>query len=491
MSNKYEKELAAIDAVIAAGKYKDDWESLAEYPAPEWYKKAKFGVFIHWGVYSVPAYFSEWYVRLMYYKQNPVYWHHSKKYGKDYPYRNFISQFTAPEFDAAEWISLIRESGAKFVMPVAEHHDGFKMYDSALSRWTSVKQAMGRDVIGELKKETEAEGLVFATSSHRAEHYWFVNGAATVGYPNEAVSEEYSDLYGPCVNVNKKNSLRTLLRQEKGIIPSKEWLEDWLVHSAELIDKYRPQSLFFDWWIMNHAFRPYVKKFLAYYFNRSAEWGKEVCVQYKSDAVMYNVGIFDRERGQLAGVSPYVWQSETSTAYNAWSYCTTNKYKKPCEIARVMADVVSKNGNFVLNIGPKADGTICDEEKKILAAMGKWTRRNSEAIWGASPYKFWGEGKKFSYGSFREKNRYCKRDVRYTYRPCHVYAFVLGYARDGVYRMKRLALSNDDFHFVVRGVKLLGSDERVEWKLNGKYLEIKCKTRFEDDMPLCFDINVD
>lgn len=487
----YETQLQQIDKVIQNGKYKDDWKSLATYPVPEWYRQAKFGVFIHWGAYTVPAYFSEWYVRLMYYKCNPVYWHHKKVYGKDYPYREFINQFTAPKFDAHKWVELIKQSGAKYIMPVAEHHDGYKMYDSELSRWTTVKQAMHRDIIGEIKAECEKQNVVFATSSHRAEHYWFVNGARTIGFPNEALSPEYEDLYGPCVNVNKRNNLVTLLRQEHGITPTKEWLEDWLVHSVELIDKYRPLTLFFDWWIMNYSFRPYIKKFLAYYYNRSLEWGEQVCVQYKSDAIMYNAGIFDRERGQLAGVSPYIWQSETSTAYNAWSYCTTNKFKKPCVIARVMADVISKNGNFVLNIGPKADGTICDEEVNILKEMGKWTEKNKDAIWDTSPYKFYGEGRKHKYGSFSERQKYSSKDIRYTYEPCHIYAFALKPNAKGEYKFKKLALSNDSFHFIVNGIKLLGYDNKVEWSHDKKYLKVKIQGEVSTDMPLCFDINID
>lgn len=487
----HEQELKRIEEVIKNGKYKDNWESLSDYPIPEWYRQAKFGVFIHWGAYCVPAYFSEWYVRLMYYKQNPVYWHHSKKYGKDYPYSKFIEQFDAPLFDAHKWIKLIKDSGAKFVMPVGEHHDGLKMYDSQLSRWTTVKQAMKRDVLGELREECIKQGVVFATSSHRAEHFWFVNGARTIGFDNQALDPSYADLYGPMVNVNKRNNLITLLRQEKGIKPTDEWMQDWLVHSVELIDKYKPSTLFFDWWIMHHDFRPYLKKFLAYYYNKSVEWGIEVCVQYKSDAFMYNVGIFDRERGQLEGVSPHIWQSETSTAYNSWSYCTTNKYKTSGTIARVMADVISKNGNFVLNIGPKADGTICYEEQKILQELGKWTSDNKDAIWGTVPYKFWGEGSKQASGSFKEKMHYKTGDYRYTYRPCHIYAFSLSKKPQKTFRLKRLGLSRDNFHFIIKNIKILGYEEEISWNLSKKYLEIKLKNKINTNMPICFDINVD
>jgi alpha-L-fucosidase len=491
MNALYEDYLKKIDEVIEKGKYKDNWESLSAYPVPKWYREAKFGAFIHWGAYSVPAYFNEWYPRMMHYKGNPTYWHHKKKYGIDYPYRKFIDQFTAPRFNAAEWVKLLKGAGMKYIMPVGEHHDGYKMYDSELSRWTTMKQAMKRDVLGEIREECIKQDVTFATSSHRAEHYWFLNGAATLGYPTETMDSEYADLYGDKVNVNNKNNLNELLKNERGITPSEDWLKDWLVSSAELIDKYRPLTLFFDWWVSHKAFRPYMKKFLAYYFNRSLEWGKEVCVQYKSDAIMYNCSIYDCERGQLPGVRPYIWQSETSTAYNSWCYTKSNHWKKPETIASVMADVFSKIGNFVLNIGPKSDGTICEKEVEILNSLGNWTGKNYDAIWGTQPYKVYGEGKRKKAGSFKEIRKYSLKDYRYTYKTGHVYAFALVPRESGVYRMKALREGRDTFYFSVLSIKLLGYENKIKYNLTDKYLEIKVEGNIDTRMPLCFDIEVD
>ena len=205
--------LEKIDSVIENGRYKDNWESLSAYPVPTWYKNAKFGVFLHWGVYSVPAYYSEWYPRLMYYKGNPVYWHHKKKYGKDFNCRDFVPMFKAENFDAEKWVGILKSAGAKYIMPVGEHHDGYKMYDSDLSQWTSVKQAPHCDFLGELRKECDKQGVTFATSSHRAEHFWFLNGGRTVGYDNEVLDEKYRDFYGPAHNIHKINNLHNLLKQ--------------------------------------------------------------------------------------------------------------------------------------------------------------------------------------------------------------------------------------------------------------------------------------
>lgn len=492
MTDKQKKDyLSKIDEVNKQGKYKPDGQSLSEYPVPKWYKEAKFGIFIHWGIYSVPAFFSEWYCRMMYWKGNPTHWHHLRKYGKAFNYRDFIPMFKAEKFNADEWARFIKASGAKFAMPVGEHHDGFKMYNSDLSEWNSVHMGPKRDILGELKEAFEKNGIIFSTSSHRAEHFWFLNGGATVGYKNETQDEEYRELYGECSNVYKRNDLFTMLKQEHGIEPSREWLEDWLVSSCDLIDRYQPASLFFDWWVSYRAFRPYMKKFLAYYYNRSAEWGKEVCVYYKSDAVMYNCAIFDRERGQLENISPYIWQGETSTAYNSWSYCTTNHFKKPEIIACNLLDVISKNGCFVLNLGPKADGTFCLEEKYIISEIGKWTKKNEEAIWGTQPYKVFGEGKKQKGGSFTEHFSYTPNDYRFTCKTGAVYAFALKPKGKSEFRIKTLGDTMDTFHCVIKNISVLGSDVKVNYSQDKKSLTIKTDKKITDSMPVCFKIEVD
>ena len=482
--------LQKIEDVNNKGKYKPEWDSLAAYPVPKWYSEAKFGVFIHWGVFTVPEYFSEWYPRLMYYKGNPVYWHHKRKYGKDFNYRDFIPMFKPDKFNADNIIKTVKNSGAKFVMPVAEHHDGIKLYDSKLSEWTTAKLPTRRDFLTEYKKACEDNDIIFSTSSHRAEHYWFLNGGKTIGFYNETFNEKYRDLYGECANVHKANNLYTLLKQEHGIEPTEEWLKDWLVSSCELVDKYQPSSLFFDWWVSYKAFRPYMKKFLAYYYNRSLEWKKEVCVYYKSDAVMYNCAIFDRERGQLENISPYIWQGETSTAYNSWSYCTTNRFKTPETIACNMLDVISKNGCFVLNIGPKADGSICKEEQHILDEIGKFTKINKEAIWGTQPYKIYGEGKKHKAGSFNEHFNYSSKDFRFTCKAGFVYAFALKPKGKSKFVIKSLGDSMDLFHCVIKNISILGSNMKMNFSQNKKALTIETD-KISQSMPICFKIEVD
>ena len=160
---------------IAQGRFEPTWESLKQYTIPEWYIDAKFGIFIHWGLYSVPAFGNEWYARNMYQQGRPEFEHHIKTYGPQtaFGYKDFIPMFTAEKFDANEWAQLFKDAGARYVMPVAEHHDGFAMYDSDLSEWTAAKMGPHRDIIGELAEATRAHDMVFCASSHRAEHWWF------------------------------------------------------------------------------------------------------------------------------------------------------------------------------------------------------------------------------------------------------------------------------------------------------------------------------
>src|ERR1700752_4020377 len=179
-SSKYDAHRTAllrqVDAADQQGPFRPDWESLEKYEVPEWYKDAKFGIFIHWGVYSVPAFGNEWYPRNMYRQGSDENKHHLATYGHltKFVYKYFIPMFRAEHFDPAAWARLFREAGAKYVVPVFEHHDGFAMYDSGLSDWTASKMGPHRDVIGDLAKAVRAAGLHFGTSSHRVEHNFFL-----------------------------------------------------------------------------------------------------------------------------------------------------------------------------------------------------------------------------------------------------------------------------------------------------------------------------
>lgn len=459
--------LKTIDEVIEKGPYNDSWDSLTNMEIPRWFCRDKFGIFIHWGLYSVPAFNNEWYSRNMYIQGTPEFEHHVATYGphKDFGYKDFIPMFTAPEFSAAEWVSLFKKAGARYIVPVAEHHDGFQMYESELSEFNSAKMGPKRDVVGELKAEAEKQGLTFCTSSHRAEHLWFMgNGKDFDSDIKEPL--EVGDFYWP--------SLQQQPNQEEIFAepyPTQEFLDDWLIRTCELIDKYRPKILYFDWWIQHEGYKETLRKIAAYYYNRGLEWGYETAICYKHEAMSFGSGIVDVERGKFADVKPYHWQTDTAIAHNSWCYTTSLDYKNSVNIIRYLVDVVSKNGNLLLNVGPKADGSIPDKDKEILADIGKWLDVNGEAIYNSKVWRFSSEGPTAeAEGKFSEGNGsdYTAEDFRFTAGNGCIYAIALKFPEDGKICIKSLATSKNAnssaFQGIIDGVSILGCDDPVEWK---------------------------
>lgn len=490
MINDYLKK---IDSVIEAGRYKDNWQSLCSHKTPQWYHNAKFGIFIHWGVYSVPAFGNEWYSREMYDKTKPAFHHHIKTYGKhsDFGYKDFIPMFKGEHFNADEWVALFKESGAGYIMPVCEHHDGFAMYDTEFNRWNAKNMGPCRDVIGEIKAACEKNGLMFCGSSHRAEHYFFMNMGRTI---NSDVNDEmYSDFYGPAYYCKElsSNTMHITASKSDSTPPSQEFLCDWLVRTCELIDKYQPKVLYFDWWIHNNAFKPYLKKMAAYYYNRADEWGCEVTVNYKHNAFPPGAATFDVERGALKGISPVPWQTCTAIAKNSWGYTENNKFKSVNHIVCDLIDIVSKNGMMLLNVGPKADGTITKEETAVLKGIGRWLEVNGEGIYGTVPWKTFGEGRANVKDGFFQDNKekgYTNRDFRFTYKNGCVYVFWMKPDKKTA-KIKCFKTVSQDF--IISSVEMLGCEDKLCFSRNKKHMLIELETVPTGNLPVCFKLKID
>ena len=447
---------------IPEGPFQPTWESLSHYQAPQWYLDGKFGIFIHWGLYSVPAFGNEWYPRNMYIQGSPEFKHHVATYGpqSQFGYKDFIPQFKAEKFDPDHWAGLFRRAGAKFVVPVAEHHDGFAMYDSALSEWTAAKMGPKRDIIGELADAVRKQWLIFGLSSHRAEHWWFFDGG--MQFPSDVQDERYAAFYGPA--------------QPQSTQPTEPFFEDWLARTCELVDKYQPQLVWFDWWIEQPSFAPWLQRFAAYYYNRGAQWGRGVAINYKLRAFPETAAVFDVERGQLGDIRYPFWQTDTAVAKNSWGYVKEQDYKTATSIIGDLADIVSKNGALLLNVGPRPDGTIPEPEEEILLEIGRWLAVNGEAIYGTRPWKVFGEGPtEVVSGGFNDTKRaaFTAKDVRFTVKGDALYAIVLGYPERGEAVIQSLGTNLRLYNQPIGRVELLGAREPLQWSRGANGLRVK------------------
>ena len=480
-SGKYDAERAAllkqVDAVDHEGPYRADWESLQKYEEPEWYKDAKFGIFIHWGVYSVPAFGSEWYPRLMYVKGSSEYQHHIETYGPQdkFGYKDFIPMFKAEHFDPAAWAELFKRAGAKYVIPVAEHHDGFAMYDSGLSDWTVVKMGPHRDTTGELAKAVRAAGLHFGLSSHRVEHNFFLGPGRTIS--SDINDPQYAAFYGPAHNW-LMNPSGTPLNDDFTYV-SEAWVNDWLARAAELVGKYHPDVVYFDWWIGQASIRPNLTRFAAFYYNSSLKYGDHVgVINYKDYAMQDHSGVLDIERGQLGDIRPLHWQTDTSVSNKSWGYINNDTFKSPQFIVDQLVDIVSKNGNLLLNIGPRSDGTIPDEVQQVLLDVGAWLNVNGEAIYGTRPWRIYGEGPtKVEAGSFHDTDtaNYTPEDFRFTTKGNVLYAIGLAWPANREAVIHSLKPTTGDER--VQNVELLGSDEKIHFEQSADGLHVQLPSK--------------
>ncbi|OMC78144.1 alpha-L-fucosidase [Paenibacillus odorifer] len=481
------KYLKVIEDTIATGRFKANWDSLSQFQVPTWYENAKFGIFIHWGLYSIPAFANEWYPRNMYIQGSQEYEHHLATYGehKTFGYKDFIPLFKAEHFNAEEWASLFKLSGAKYVMPVAEHHDGFQMYKSAYSHYNTYEMGPKRDLVGEMKDAFEQQGLEFCVSSHRAEHWFFLS------HGKEFDSDIHEplvcgDFYWPSMPEPDHHDLF-------GSPPNQEFLKDWLIRCCELVDNYQPKIFYFDWWIHTAAFKPYLKKFAAYYYNKGEEWGTPVAINYKHDAFMFGSAIPDIERGHFSELKPYFWQTDTAVAKNSWCYTPENDYKSAVEIIRDLIDIVSKNGNLLLNIGPKADGSIPAQDQEILLGIGEWLKVNGEAIYDTTYWRTFGEGPtEIVEGQFTDgiTKIFTNEDIRFTVKGSYLYATVLVYPNNGIVQIKSLKENSAHFHGMIKQIKILGVEEQPAWERTDEALVIKT-TSVRSETPVVLRIELD
>ena len=381
-------------------------------------------------------------------------------------YKDLIPLFKAEKFDAAEWAALFKQAGARYVVPVAEHHDGYAMYASKHTRWNVADTGPKKDTMRMLADACRAEGMKFGASSHFALNRLYYGKNDPKWDTNDP---QYKDLYWEPV--------------EKDSEPSREFLDLWWSRTTDIIDQYEPDLLWFDFGLDKPGFESVHKKILAYYYNKGLEWNKGVVFQDKN--MRYHrfpeeIIVLDIERGRMSDIHPRPWQTDTSIGKISWGYIDQEEYKTPDYLLDELIDIVSKNGCLLLNIGPKADGTIPDEAKNILTEMGAWLQFNGEAIFDTRPWKIYGEGPtKVSTGHHSEKENmdHVAADIRFTAKGDTLYALSLAWPKNGVFTVKSLATGNSHESRAIKSVEFISGSNRIQWKQRKEGLVIRTQGR--------------
>ncbi len=438
-----------------------DWESLKQYRVPEWFRDAKFGIYFHWGVYSVPAYKTEWYSHYMYVPDHPIQKYHTNTYGPvdKFGYKDFIPMFKAEKFNADEWVALFKKAGAKFAGPVTEHADGFAMWDSELTRFDAMDMGPKRDVVGEMEKAVRDAGLKFVTTFHHQWLYaWYPTWDATTG----TADPEYAELYGPVVPPTAwGGSAGPILP-----LPDEAFNQRWLTRVVEVIDKYRPDLVYFDS-KLNIIDSTYRLDMLSHYYNRAEEWDREVVVTYKHQDLKPWAAVLDLERARMSERKEFPWLTDDSMDWGSWCDIQDPDYKSTNRLVDFLVDVVSKNGCVLLNITPTAAGEIPEPVQKRLLEMGQWLEVNGEAIYGTRPWKVFGEGPtEVTEGHLNERQNpdNTAEDIRFTQKGEYLYAIVLDIPDDLSINIPSLNRDKGITGDMIQSVSLLGSEQEISWE---------------------------
>ena len=385
--------------VTAQQKYDTTWNSLQNYTVPDWYQDAKFGIYHHWGLYSVPAYGTEWYGRRMYDKNTDgpgvsFYSHHVSAYGDPAKFGNkdFVPMFKAENFNADDYMDIVIKAGAKYFAHMTSHHEGFLMYGTDITRWNCVNMGPKKDVGRMLMAAARKRGIKFGISNHLAENCWFYQ----LNYHNnfDAVDTSLRDLY------NDRNSSIDIYNTS----PSDWWLKRWYALSTEMIDVFQPDYVYYDnGWGMHARFEPYRRRLGAYQYNKGIEWGRGI-LGAPGEVLIYKSGghntnqfvtggaVHDLEDGAPADIQAMTFQTDLPIGQNSCGYLTGETYKTTAYLITYLIDVVSKNGNLMLDIPPKPDGTLPDTVKARLSEIGNWLRLNGEGIYATRTANIFGSG---------------------------------------------------------------------------------------------------
>ena len=456
--------------------YEAHWNSIRTHALPEWFRDGKFGIYTHWGLYSVPGRGPNgtWYPYNMYRPGTPQHEYHTKTYGRpeEFGYKDFIPMFTAERFDADEWAEMFAGAGAAFAGPVAEHHDGFSMWDSAVNEWNAARMGPSRDVTGLLAEAIRKQDMRFMVALHHAENWWFFNHNDAY----DTTDPQYAGLYGEPhdVNLDVEDLPRDWTRLTR---PNKAFLDTWLAKIKEVIDGYEPDLMWFDFGI-RFVQEHYKREFLAYYYNAAERWGKDVVVTYKNHDLVPGSGLIDLELGRFSELTYNEWITDTTVDDGeGWCFLHNNTYKPPTELVHYLIDNVSKNGYMLLNVDPMPDGRIPEPSQHSLREIGAWLRVNGEAIYGTTPWMAFGEGptKMEKTGGFTESEKltYTPNDFRFTMKDDVLYAIVLAWPE---HEASVKTVWEKVYPGEIARVTMLGVEGELRWRYNDAERALEIET---------------
>jgi alpha-L-fucosidase len=469
--------------------YDRTWDSLAHHPDAAWFNDGKFGIYFHWGIYSVPAFDNEWYSRNMYIEGQRAHQFHQLVYGptSKFGYKDFLPMFRAEKFNAQEWAELIHRAGAKFAGPVTEHADGFSMWNSQVNKWNAAHMGPGRDIVGEMARALRSEGLKFVATFH---HQWLWGWYPTLDKTVDCSNPEYEGLYGPPAEASPFNYAKT----RNFAPPPAGFQENWEAKVKEVIDKYHPDLIYFDS-RLNIIDEPRRLDLLAYYYNQAEQAGREVVLTYKDKDLEKGTATLDLERGRLSGLAPFKWMTDDAIDWDSWCNVQNPHYKSADRVVDQLVDIVSKNGSLLLDITPTADGIIPQPVEQRLRAIGAWLDVNGEAIYGTRPWKVFGEGPtQIKPGSFGEKATadFTAEDVRFTSRGRTLYAIVLDWPQNSSELVVKTLNTRDALvaKDEIAAISFLASDQKISWEHAPEGLKIKLPAQKVGDFAYAFKIDL-
>ena len=515
---------------IAEGVFEPTWQSLSKYECPEWFRDAKFGIWAHWGPQCEPER-GDWYARHMYAEGHWQNKEHLKIYGhpSEFGFKDVIHEWKAEKWDPEAMMKLYKKAGAKYFFAMANHHDNFDCYDSKYQPWNSVNMGPKRDVVGEWAKYARQNGLRFGVSVHAAHAWtWYETSQgrdkegekAGVPYDGNLMAIDgkgkWWDGYDP-QELYAQNHPLSEGSENIGSIhrqwhwgegtgfsrPSDEYIEKFYNRTIDLINKYQPDELYFDDTVLPlYPISDIGLKIAAHYYNSSMKWhggdnqavltGKILSEEQKRALT------WDIEKGVTDKIEKYPWQ--TCTCIGSWHYdrgiYDRHRYKKASQVVHMLIDVVSKNGNLLLSVPVRGDGSLDDDEIVFLEEFSKWMSVNGRGLYGSRPWKIFGEGPaqesqaKLSAQGFNEgKGKpFTQEDVRFVTKDNCLYAFVMSVPTETV-KIKSLAAGSNLMPGKIADISLLGSSDLLVYKQTLEWLEIPLSDEYPTEYAVCYKIS--